>query len=71
MMWTTGALSQWKSRYFPFQLGSPESQGHGNCIQLSPVFAHLLVSECLLGEGTLAPLTLKIATKPFITSIGK
>ena len=54
-----------------FQLGSPESPGHGDCIQFVPVYAHLLVLECLLGKGTLTPLALKIATKPFIASVGE
>ena len=53
------------------ELGSPESQGHGNCIQFMLIDAHLLVLECLLGKGTLAPLTLKIKTKTFVASIGK
>ena len=55
----------------PFELGPPEGQGHGDCIQLMPVDTHLLVLKALLGEGTLTPLSLKVTAKPLISSISE
>ena len=66
-----GCIVAVEEQALALELGSPESQSHGDHVQLMPVDTHLLVLECLLGEGTLAPLALKIATKPFIASVGE
>ena len=60
-----------KEQAFAFELRSPQSQSHGNCIQFTPVDAHLLVIEGLLGKGALAPLTLKVTTEALVAGIGK
>ena len=71
MICMTDALLQWRSKWFAFELRSPQSQSHGDCIQFTPVDAHLLVVEGLLGKGTLAPLSLKVTTEALVAGIGK
>ena len=60
-----------KEQAFSLEERSPQSQSHCNCIKFTPVDAHLLAFEGLLGKGTLAPLTLKVTTKALVACIGK
>ena len=47
----------------------PDSQSHGNAIQLSPVDTHELISEAGFWEFALTPMSLEVATKAYITGI--
>ena len=60
-----------KEQAFSLEVRSPQSQSHGNGMKFTPVNAHLLVLEGLLGKGTLTPLTLKVTTEALVTGISK
>ena len=49
--------------------GPPDSQSHGNAIQLSPVDAHEPIPEMVFWEFALAPVALEVAAKAYVTGI--
>ena len=48
---------------------SPDSQGHGNAIQLSPVNTHESISEAGFWEVAQTPMALEVAAKGYVTGI--
>ena len=47
----------------------PDSQSHGNAIQLSPVDTHEVISEVGFWEFALTPMSLEVAAETYFTGI--
>ena len=51
------------------EIMSPDSQSHGNMIQLSQVDTHELISKVGFWEFALAPLSLEVTAEAYIAGI--
>ena len=64
-------LLQWSAPLMSYHNAqeSPDSQSHGNAMQLSPVGTHELVSEAGFWEFALTPMSPEVSAKAYITCI--